>query len=89
MTDARNSTPTEDRIEVRLTDPLAREFCSCLEFAGAVIRSALLEHGQRPLMLITHRDTLLASVTGERVSLHVSVGTAPPKPNFGFRSHDA
>ena len=50
MTDARNSTPTEDRIEVRLTDPLAREFRSCLEFAGAVIRSALLEHGQPPLM---------------------------------------
>ena len=81
--------PTEDRIEVRLTDPLAREFRTCLEFAGAVIRSALLEHGRRPLMLITHRDTLLASVADERVLLHVSVGTAPPKPTFGFRPHDA
>ncbi len=81
--------PTEDRIEVRLTDPLAREFRTCLEVAGAVIRSALLEHGRRPLLLITHRNTLLASVSGDRVSLHVSVGTAPPSANLGFRSHDA
>lgn len=83
------NTPTEDRIEVRLTDPLAREFRTCLEVASAVIRSALLEHGARPLMLITHRNTLLASVADKRVSLHVSVGTAPPPRHFGFGAADA
>ncbi len=79
------NTPTEDRIEVRLTDPLAREFRTCLEVASAVIRSALLEHGARPLMLIT----LLASVADKRVSLHVSVGTAPPPAHFGLGAADA
>lgn len=70
---------TQDRIEIRLSDALARQFRTCLECASAVIRTALLDHGSTRLVLFTHRDGLLASVSAGRVALHVDVGLAEPE----------
>ncbi len=69
---------TEDRIEIRLNDVLAREFRSSLESASAVIRTALLDHDGTKLVLFSHSDCLLASVSDGRVALYVKIGLTDP-----------